>query len=691
MTNAGHQTPAYGESGAPQDRLSLRTARLRRWSTILAFPVLVMVAVTVLAALNLNGSSIALNSRLGASDPDIVAGTPRVIRGDEFALATPVDIGNARRNFPAHAWIGLTNTDMDVAGQSAPTLSITTPFVPVNFPYFATGVERAFAARWWLVAAVGLIGTYFLLLVLRRKPLLAAVMASVVGFAPIIAWWSNSPGLVIGYLALASAARLYALRIRSPLAAVGLALVAAYCLCAAFLVLYPPWLVSVGLVMAALVVGDVIARRPSLLRLALVGAFGLLPTLAFLGVWLRQSSVAIASMAATIYPGNRVSESGKGLASVLLSSGLNGVLSRSPQDIKVIPGAEFQLNESEMSAPWFSLPLLILLVTLVSVVVVHRMRASHAPDAAEHDAADESSPSGGPDENSLRSWAPFIAVTAVLVLELLWMLVPLPAFIGRITLLNRVPGGRMPLALGVAAALLIYLAAGRVRGGRPAVVALLTAVTAGLAALLTWWSASQLLVPGTQGIAAGMAMAAAVTGCLTLMCFSQRSWPAVVVLLIVVGYNYAIVNPLYRGLGPLTHSPLAVAAAAIQRSEGPTKWIDTAGVGSASVVAASGNELLSGMTVYPTRSVWERLAPMQEDQWNNFAKYIWVNDPTADPAVISPVRATLNRLRINLCSPKVDFLGIRYLVSSPTTVPRCFVPVATVRGQGSRLVISRRS
>ena len=97
------------------------------------------------------------------------------------------------------------------------------------------------------------------------------------------------------------------------------------------------------------------------------------------------------------------------------------------------------------------------------------------------------------------------------------------------------------------------------------------------------------------------------------------------------------------------------------------------------------------MTVYPTRSVWERLAPMQEDQWNNFAKYIWVNDPTADPAVISPVRATLNRLRINLCSPKVDFLGIRYLVSSPTTVPRCFVPVATVRGQGSRLVISRRS
>ena len=97
MTNAGHQTPAYGESGAPQDRLSLRTARLRRWSTILAFPVLVMVAVTVLAALNLNGSSIALNSRLGASDPDIVAGTPRVIRGDEFALATPVDIGTSLR------------------------------------------------------------------------------------------------------------------------------------------------------------------------------------------------------------------------------------------------------------------------------------------------------------------------------------------------------------------------------------------------------------------------------------------------------------------------------------------------------------------------------------------------------------------------------------------------------------------
>ncbi len=657
---------------------------------MLALPVLVLVAVGVLAGLNLNGSSVALNSRLADTDPNIVAGTPRVVRGDEFALATPVQIGNARRDFPAHAWIGLTDTDMDVAGQAAPVLSLTTAFQPVNFPYFVLGVERAFAARWWLVVAVGLLGTYALLLALRRKPLLAAAMAAVVGLGPIVAWWSNGPALTIGYLAAATAALLVALRVRSPWAATSLGVVVAYFACTAFFVLYPPWLLSVGLVMAAVVVGDVVARRPSVLRVMLVAVSALVPTVAVLGLWAHQSSVALAATAGTIYPGNRVSGSGEGHASVLVGSALNTVLSDDPTALALDPGAPVQLNQSEVSAPWFSLPVLLIVLILVIVVLVRTIRGrrttDHALAAGTADAAAAAPPAG----DSMRSWAPFLAVTVVLVVELLWMLAPVPDLVGRITLLDRVPGPRMTLALGVGAALLVYLAAGRVRIRRTWLVVLLTVLAAAGAAALTWWSATQLLNPGTQGVGRAAVAGAVVAGCLTVLCLGRVTWPAAVLLVAVVLYNFVIVNPLYRGLGPLTHGPLANAVAAIEHQDGPTRWIDTAGVGSASVVAASGNELVTGMTVYPTRSVWERLAPAQEAEWNNFAKYIWVNDPTEKPAQILPVRGSLHRLRIDVCNPDVAFLDIRYAVTSATTVPACFVAVATVHDLGTTVVISRR-
>ena len=163
-------------------------ARRRRILAILAFPLLVVVAASVLSALNLNGSSVALLSPEHRNDPRIVAGTPRGIRSDEFVIASPIQVGNVQKSFPAQTWIGLTDTDLDATSLGAPVASWFAVVQPTTWPTFVLGAERGFATRWWLSLVLCLVGVYFLLYTLRPRPALAATLATAVGLSPLTAW-----------------------------------------------------------------------------------------------------------------------------------------------------------------------------------------------------------------------------------------------------------------------------------------------------------------------------------------------------------------------------------------------------------------------------------------------------------------------------------------------------------------------
>ena len=679
-------------------------ARRRRLLTVLALPVLVIVVAGVLSALDLNGSSVALLSPLHAKDPSIVAGTPRDIRSDEFAQSTPTQIGNVRKGFPSHTWIGLTDTQLDITSLGAPTSSWTAAFEPATWPYFALGASRGFAARWWMFYAVPLIGIYSLLLALRRKVALAATLSVVIALSPLTAWWTSAgPGLVIGFLGGATAALLAALRVRTAWATVVLSLAAGFLGCAAFFVLYPPWLVSAGLVMAAVLIGDLVQRTPALRRAALA----LLPATLLAGtvllLWWSQSSSALRALAGTYYPGNRLSSSGEGKADVLFGTPLSSVVATEPRSLLVAPG----VNASEISSAWSALPLLAMVVLLVVVNLVLNRRGRNVlpidatseveavvgTDAESVTAVPvaEGAATDGRAQTGVRSWATFIAVAVVMVVELLWMFAPLPAIFGRLTLLDRVPGVRMTLALGVGAVLLVHLAAGRLP--RRTLVLSVGLCAAGVIATggATWWAATSLLVPSTQGIAGAVVAGTVAAGCLAALVLAPRTWPAMLVLVTVVLLNWVVVNPLYRGLGPLTHGPLSTALQKLISTEGPARWVDLARGGAGPVISASGNELLSGLTYYPDPTVWAHLAPGQEIDWNNFAKYTWVFDAAARPAQLSPIKGSAQQLNIDLCSPDVAFLDINYVLAPEGSVPACFTPVQTVRDLGMKLVIARHN
>ena len=357
-----------------------RRQRFRRIPPSLwLFPVLVLVVAGVLTGLNLNGSSIGMLSGAGADDPSLVAGTPRPVRSDEWQVATPVQVGNVHKGFPVHAWLGLTDTDFRVTSLNPPTASWLAIFEPHTWPEFILPADRGFDARWWSYLVVPLIGVFALLMALRVSTSVSIALAFVVALSPLGAWWTSPPpGLIVGYLCGAGTAFLLGAGAKKPIQRLAGGAVAGALVCAAFLVLYPPWFVAAGLVVAAVVAGT-LRDRGTRFGLCL-GALLVMVVIAgsVMAGWAYQSKAALAAVVGTYYPGQRVSEAGQGLASVLFSAPLNWSMS--------VPDVAFRsdltMSQSEAAAPWLPIPVVVVLVAILLAAAVSARRVGVGVDSA---------------------------------------------------------------------------------------------------------------------------------------------------------------------------------------------------------------------------------------------------------------------------------------------------------------------
>jgi hypothetical protein len=470
------------------------------------------------------------------------------------------------------------------------------------------------------------------------------------------------PGALLGLLCAAGAAVLLASRASSTARAAAWSLLASWLLVAAFLVLYPPWFLSVGLVVAAVVVGDLVRRPAPARRLVLVVGVTAAAAAVVLGLWAWESRDALAALAGTTYPGDRRAESGGGSLVLLVTAPLNLLLSAGPV-LDAGPGR----NPSEVSAPWLVLPAVAAVATL-GVVALRR------PSAARR-----------------RGAAPVMAVSLVGVVLALWTLVPLPGILGRLLLLDRVPGSRTALALGLAGVLVAVLVAGRLPARRSVTVALWSGAVA--TSLLAGWAATVLLREPVRGagVVVGLVVGGAVGALWVLVLRRPGDALALVSLAVVVVASYVVVNPLYRGLGPLEDGPVIDAVRAAS-SDGD-RWVVTGGANRwSATVASTGGTMLSGLTYYPDAEVWQRLAPTQRDVWDNFMAYRWSYDPAAAPVRLDRFGLAEARAFVDLCSPDVDFLRIDHVLSAADEVrPPCYDVTARVTtGDDELVVLTRR-
>lgn len=661
---------------------ALRSRAVWRW---IAFPVAVLIAFLVLVGLNLNGSSIAI---LSTDRPGLVAGTPRPIRSDEWVIQTPVAVSSVAQDFPASPWIGLTPTDQAATAHGGPTTDWTEIFKPQDWGYLLLGASHGLAVSWWWSYVVSLWGCFALFALLTRRPLLSSLLAVGLTFTPYAGWWSApAPALFLGYAAMTAACLMAAWTVRRRWLGVACAVAAGMFAVALALALYPPWQVSLGWVLAAVCVGHALDARVGWRRFFASVGIGVAVAAVVAGAWFVQNHAAIQAQADTLYPGHRISAAGDGSLGVLVDAPLNFWLTHSTGATlglggRIGPAA----NLSEAASSWLPLPVLAVLGLGIVELLARRLLARSARRPTE-----------APDRDPVAETAPLWTlglVAAVFALLLCWTVLPVPAFVGKITQLQRVEPVRTPLALGFAAVILIA-AATRVRSRRPTAwhwAVLMLAVV--LTAVMTVWSAGRLpwdddAVSRVLVVVSGLAIGAGFAGLLRSRAVALGAALALAAYAVL---SWLPINPLQHGIEPIAKDQL------VRKLHSVTKGAENRRVAVfasmpdnflvVAKVRAAGLQSLTGTTFYPNAPLMQALVPAQERLWNNYAQFRWIDAPPGTAPSIKQVHGTAMQLTIPVCDP-VLLAKARpgWVVSETRLSAGCLASVGVSKSRGKPMWI----
>jgi hypothetical protein len=650
-----------------------RGGRLRRLDRRWIFPAVVMVLWALLTASGLNGSSVGALSDLPGGDSSVLAGNPREIRSDEFYVRTPIVAGQAERGFPARAELGVGEHDLTVL-VDLPTSDWSMAFRPHLWGYWILPLDQAFAFDWWGLSAVLLLGGYAFLLVLTRRPAIAALGAIALWASPFFHWWYLALSLAVaGYGLGATALLLASMRDRlRPRTRWLLVAASAYAFGCFALTFYPPFQVPLALVVGAAALGYVVQRvrrgavgwRPAIVNTAVAG--GAAGVVAVMFALTRTDTLS--AIMNTTYPGTRRSTGGGAPTGFLASSWFGLKYVQEPEELRgrVLP------NESEASSflllGCFLLPALPLLWSRI-VGVDRRLKGA------------------------------LVGALAAMALVGAHMYLSLPGPLARATLLDRVPPQRAIIGLGMASLLVavcvgsLLQRAGAAVGWRRRLASggITAAVAVGYVVAL-----SDLYQQSGAPVGRNSTLVAVVSATVVAATFF---WRPVVGLgaLAVVGLAVSLsVNPLTRGLDSVTDAPLTLAVERIDAASGDQAgaWLNTIDM-SVPALAAAGVQDVSAVNLYPDHDAWQLLDvdSSDEDLWNRYAHTRWTLDPSAPQPTVGLLSNDTVAITIDPCGPELDQLEVRHVVTPKPVDASCLVLVERTRALdgGPALIYERTS
>ena len=525
----------------------------------------------------------------------------------------------------------------DLSIWDIPSRDWSTLFRPWELPALFLNVTHGFAARWWLMLVVLLMGGYLLLLELTDRIDVSNFFSLGLALSPFFAWWYESASLdSVGLAMLALASFLYSFRAPTATRRFGWLALAVYSTVGSVLILYPPFLIPTALIMATIGVCELAGRHSeggaSWRRIATDFALVVIGAGVILAVYYLHARGALRADNNTIYPGHRRVSGGGTQISQLLSAPFGLSLAKNGLGLTTT-------NQSEISS--------FLILGPFALLQMLRMRVR---------------------ELTFRWRVLLLGTAAIFVLMATWYLISLPPFIASLLFLDRVPGSRSIVGVGVSGILLMALLCvaefkppsvdsaerpshttserrWRINSG---------AVVCGFVAFgMYFWagrdfvSSFPILHLGLRG--AGLASAgAAVVVFLT----SPRRVLAGGLAFVIFGAVMALpVNPIYSGLGPLTTSPLLATfttAASQDREPGHPVWLSYEGPAVTDVLLASGLQTVNAINLYPDEQGWRLLDPQGASAhvWNRYANLLFVPSTGTSP-VITLLQADAIEIAIN--------------------------------------------
>lgn len=623
------------------------------------YPIIVLLLVFGLSYFKINGSSVAMyNTRLSVhmgDDKNLLFGSPRAIRSDQWLAGIPIYVSQDINNEPnINEDIG---DGIDMSTQNMPQSNILTMFRPASLVFFITNdTEFAYSFLWWFELATLLIGTYLLLLELTKKNLLISIFGSLLFLAtPFIQWW-NQPNMI----AWISFGLFFFLRIikerhwiKSILYGLGLS----YSIVTYVLFLYPAFQIPLAYVALAIAIGVVIKDRKQILKniktILSVFICSVLIAIGFIFLFYEQASNVIEITMQTVYPGERFISAGGGSIDWLFDGFYNILLQR---DSNTAPFG----NQCESSNFFLLFPPIIIWVIYKNILLYIKRKKI--------------------------DWIG-LCVSFVLIFFTLWYLLPLPDVISKYTLFSNVLPQRLFIGFGYGSYLLMFYVLAnkeiyklKKRRWLDWVLCILLSVSFGYLMYVVGnnlYNISPDFFKSPSFIPTDMKIYAVVVLVVLLLIMLFVGWKRLFMFTIFMfGFGSTFyINPIYKGLDILINTDLAEYITELS-SEDDSKWVIYGDNAFSQYALANGASIINGIHTYPQFGIWSVLDPDGEymDVYNRFA-HVSVSDYEDGEEFIRLTAMDALEVNIDPCDTKWNELDVKYILSTYEMDKECLTPL----------------
>lgn len=607
----------------------------------------------------LSGSSIGVWSSLlgGAEGSDPLWGVPREVRSDEWAITTPFILAQDHNGYQSITEI-IRGTQTEVSLlPSLPSLALIEVFKPQYWGFLLLGASRGLAWMWSLVIiALFLITLEFFLLITKGNRWLSCCAAVIMTFSPFAQWWACFEFLLYGQLIVLLANSF--LRGKNRLVRIASAALIPWSAGCLLFKAYPAWLVLcfyVFMVFGVWVIATYFRSIDMSVRLwlrrrvpelcALLACFALVALM--IVVVFQDAAMAVAGMASTIYPGSRIFTGGTNCIIFFdwIPSPFFAITS--PDFISWDPIAN---NQCESSAYFSLFPLGIILGIFAAV-----------------------------------KWRrPLLAVLIALDLVFLaFIAVGFPEAVAKITLLSYVGiPSRILLATGFLDIAILFISLSMLshdKGDRlqdakhqvhlhtvatPLVLAGSFVVALALCVVCrTWvpefWNKCNLLLLFLGSAAVSISL------CLYFSAFRELASKCLCISICAIVLTSGIcVNPLQRGVSPITEGAAYQAIESIAAEDNEGLWIAEGPFVFGNLLAAAGVPSANSTNTYPNVELWQTLDPSggQEEAYLRYANI----DVSLQDESESDTFELLGSdyIRLNLTPEDLKKMNVKYLLAT---------------------------
>jgi hypothetical protein len=575
----------------------------------------------------------------GPAKRGLVAGTPKTIRMDDYAVGAPWILSNINR--------GLSIENEAIGGLKSamlttPSKHIVTIFKPHNWGFLLLDAERGYAWMYDLCLPLVLIGSFlFFMLISKNQYFLSLTGAMAMLLSSGTVRWTYIPASMIGYCGLTAVVAVYLLHERKPWRMALLALGLVYLAITYLLQLYPPYQVPMSYLYMLVLAGFLYTERKRFFPVP-----GWLLKVAFLGVAVAVSGAVvytfyadikdtIQAVSSTVYPGKRSDVGGTGFIANWFSEYYSWSF-----DDQQFPRT--WLNICELSHYVTFAPVIL---PLTVVLFVQRKRIDWALAAAA-----------------------FFTVAVAIYVEYGW-----PKWLASTTLMSMAPSRRAQIPLGVGSIVLTvtYLAA--IRDYVKLVSFWVNAAAVGSILLFMIYTAtvniddSEGLI--TSGKAFGPVLFFTLMNVLLLFTIPVRYRVALfgtgLILFLLPNIK---ANPLSKGLTPLTDNLLYKTVKPFVDADPEARWLVNGSQYVAYMVTATGAKQITGVKYIPERrTVFKVLDPQmkRDSAYNRYAHVTfqtYIDPAHPDTTILAQQYEDGYIIAGDPCSPKFKALNVKYVL-----------------------------